>query len=258
MLTLERQSLIVDMLQKKGMVRVAELMKTFSVSGMTIRRDLDTLEKEGILKKVYGGAIATTQSMKESSQDIPIYIRSIERIQEKRNIAQFAVSYIAKDDAILLDAGTTTLEIAKLLKDRSSLVLITNSIPVAHELAGSDVTLLIMGGQIRGSSHSIIGAKAKAFLSDIVVGTVFLAASGLSLDQGIMNSNLDESEVKCQMINHSEKVILVADSSKFQSQSYHVFAQWNEIDVFITDDQLPDEYYEILTQLGLEVIRVPM
>ncbi len=258
MLTVERQSIIIDMIQKKGMVRVSDLTRIFAVSGMTIRRDLDSLEKVGILKKVYGGAIASKQSINENSKDIPISIRSIERIQEKRSIAQVAVSFITKDDAVLLDAGTTTLEIAKLLKDRSNLVLITNSIPAAYELAGSDVTLLIMGGQIRGSSHSIVGAKTNAFLSDLVVGTLFLAASGLSLEQGIMNSNLDESEVKRHMIKHSERVILVADSSKFQSQSYHVFAQWSEIDLFITDHELSDEHNTVLNQLGVQVIRVPV
>ncbi|MCF8566706.1 DeoR/GlpR family DNA-binding transcription regulator [Alicyclobacillus tolerans] len=253
MLSIERQNLISDMVVKHGMVKVADLTKLFSVSEMTIRRDLDILEKKGVLKKVYGGAVAERSTVEEM-QDIPIQVRREDRVAEKRAIAAMAVEFIQPNDVIFLDAGTTTLEIARLIRHRSDLVVITNSLPAATELAGSSVSLLLVGGQVRGTSHSVVGAKANAFLSDLVAGTLFLAASGLSVEQGIMNSNLDESEIKRSMMGHCEKVVLVSDTSKFEHQSFHVFARWSEIDAFITDSGLPAAAREELEGHGIQVL----
>ncbi|RIV18206.1 DeoR/GlpR transcriptional regulator [Alicyclobacillaceae bacterium I2511] len=253
MLSVERQDLIRDIILKQRLVKVTELTNLFSVSEMTIRRDLDVLEKKGVLKKVYGGAVAE-RSMYEEIGDIPLQVRSVDRILEKRLIAQKAIQFIQPNDVIILDAGTTTLEIARLIRQRSDLVVITNSILAASDLAGSSVSLLMMGGQIRGTSHSTVGAKTNEFLSDLSVSTLFLAASGLSLDKGIMNSNLDESEVKRTMMKHSEKTVLVADPSKFQHESFHVFAAWDEIDVFITTSLLPKSYLEELEALNVQVV----
>ncbi|UOF89572.1 DeoR/GlpR family DNA-binding transcription regulator [Fodinisporobacter ferrooxydans] len=257
MLSQERQTRIAEMMSKQRMVKVADLTKLFSVSEMTIRRDLDVLEKKGILKKVYGGAVAKRLTIEEM-QDIPIQVRSVNRIAEKRAIAERAVNLIQPNDVVILDAGTTTLEIARLIRHRSDLVVITNSIPAAYELTGSAVTLIILGGQVRGTSHSVVGAKANQFLSDLVSSILFLGAASLSIEQGIMNSNLDESEIKRHMMDHSEKVVVVSDTSKFQSQSYHVFARWNEIGTLITDAGLSFESQYELEKQGVEVLTAPV
>ncbi|PSR22716.1 MAG: DeoR/GlpR transcriptional regulator [Sulfobacillus acidophilus] len=255
MMSAERQQTIKELLTTTRMVYVSALAEMFSVSEMTIRRDLEALEKRGVLRRVYGGAVVE-EALYAEIHDVPIHVRSVDKLPEKQAIAERAVQLIEPNDVIILDAGTTTLEIAKRLKDWRGLVVITNSLPVAWELAGGGPSLLMIGGQIRGSSLSAVGSKATAFLSDIVVNTVFLAASGLSLERGIMNSNLDESEVKRLMMGRCNKVVLVSDTSKFQNQAYHVVAGWDEIDTFITDDRLPDDVCEKLSALGVDLIKV--
>lgn len=256
MLSIERQALIADMALRQGLVKVSDLSRLFCVSEMTIRRDLDVLQQKKLIKKIYGGAV-TEPSVDEELLDIPMSVRSKTHLMEKHAIAEQAVRFIQPRDVVILDAGTTTLEIARLLPRTDNLVVITNSIPIAYELyehAGSAVSLLLMGGQVRENSHSMVGSKAHEFLSDLVASILFLGASGLSINRGILNSNMDESEVKRKMMEHCEKVVLVSDSSKFDQQSYHVVATWDEIDVFITDSQLPQEYREQLEDKGVEII----
>ncbi|QSO54085.1 DeoR/GlpR transcriptional regulator [Alicyclobacillus curvatus] len=258
MLSVERQTIITDMIAKERLVKVTDLTQLFSVSEMTIRRDLDALEKKGVLRKVYGGAVAETLPGLEDVQDVPLDVRSSKRSAEKQAIARRAVDFIEANDVIFLDAGTTTVEIARLIRHRADVVVITNSLLAAYELTSSAVTLILIGGQVRSTTQSVVGVKATQFISDFVVSTCFIGASGLSVENGLMNTNLDESELKRRMIRQSDRSILVADTSKFYSpQSYHKFAEWSDVDIFVTDDGLPPEDEQKLRQFGPNVIVVP-
>ncbi|WAH37967.1 DeoR/GlpR family DNA-binding transcription regulator [Alicyclobacillus dauci] len=252
MLSIQRQQEIIDLIREKHSVTVSELVDRFSVSDMTIRRDLDSLEKRGILRKIYGGAVLADYVM-GGPQEIAMDVRKIEETDAKLRIAQHASAFIEDDDVIIIDAGTTTLPLIKFLQPSPHLTVITNSIPIAYELTGSSVNLLLVGGDVRVTTHSTVGPKAKEFLSDLHARKFFMAASGLSLEKGLMNFNLYEAEIKRRMMNISDEVILIADSTKFNSPSYHTFAQWADIDVLITDSRISKDIADQIRELGVRV-----
>ncbi|MCL6549055.1 MAG: DeoR/GlpR family DNA-binding transcription regulator [Alicyclobacillus sp.] len=258
MLSIERQARITELIREKHMVTVAELMEMFSVSDMTIRRDLDVLERKGIVRKVYGGAVLADMVLADYVLGAPkehsMIVRETARVELKRAIAKEAVSMIQAEDVILLDAGSTTLQIAKELQPSPDLVVITNSIPIALELMGKPVTLHLIGGDLRAATQSTVGPKAKAFLSDLRARKLFLGATALSLETGLMNFTLYEAEVKQQMMQSADQVILVADSSKFDTNSYYAFAQWKDVDVFITDAGIDPRIVRQLEERGVQVV----
>ncbi len=258
MLNFERQALIVEIAREKQLVKVAELMEKFGVSDMTIRRDLEALQQQGILKKVYGGAVLATTPVQggrdAQNEDVSLDIRASAFADRKREIARRAVELIVPHDVIILDAGTTTLELAKILPRHEDVVIVTNSIAIAHELAGKTSSLLLAGGIVRESTHSTVGPKTKEFMSDLRANKLFLGASSLSLKQGLLNSNLYESEIKRTMMASADQVIVLADSSKFNNASYHVFARWENVDMLISDHHLPLDVQQSLREQGIEVI----
>lgn len=253
MLSVERQALIADMAREKQLVKVSDLMKKFKVSDMTVRRDLDTLQKRGIIRKVYGGAVLAT-SAAGANQDVNMDVREGAFAGRKREIARRAVELIGPEDVIILDAGTTTLELARILPRHEDVVIVTNSIPIAHELSGKASSLLLAGGIVRASTHSTVGPKTKDFLSDLRASKLFLGVSSLSLKEGLLNSNLYESEIKRTMIAAADQVIVLADSSKFEGASYHVFARWESVDTLVSDHLLPEEIKHVLCDRGIRVL----
>ncbi len=258
MLNIEHQARITELIREKRMVSVAELMELFSVSDMTIRRDLDVLERKGIVRKVYGGAVLADLVLADyvlgAPHEYSMVARETARVEAKRAIAKEAVSLIQPEDVILLDAGSTTLQVAKAFQPSPDQVVITNSIPIGLELMGKPVSLHLIGGDLRSATQSTVGPKAKAFLTDLRARKVFLGASALSLENGLMNFNLYEAEIKQEMIQCSEQVILVADSSKFAAQSYYTFAQWKDVDVFITDSEISLTVVRKLEERGVRVV----
>ncbi|MBX5436440.1 MAG: DeoR/GlpR transcriptional regulator [Alicyclobacillaceae bacterium] len=258
MLSIERQARITELIREKHMVTVAELMEMFSVSDMTIRRDLDVLERKGIVRKVYGGAVLADFVLADyvlgAPQENSLLARETAHVEAKRAIAREAAAMIHPEDVVLLDAGSTTLQIAKQLQPSPNLVVITNSIPIALELMGKPVSLHLIGGDLRRATQSTVGPKAKAFLSDLRARKVFLGASALSVETGLMNFNLYEAEIKQQMMQSADQVVLVADSSKFDAQSYYAFAQWKDVHVFITDPGISSDIVRQLEERGVQVV----
>ncbi|MCL6633668.1 MAG: DeoR/GlpR family DNA-binding transcription regulator [Alicyclobacillus herbarius] len=252
MLNVQRQQEIVDIIREKRSVTVSELAERFAVSDMTIRRDLDLLEKKGIVRKIYGGAVLADYIF-GGPQEITMDERRVAQTEAKRRIGEFAAGLVDKDDIIILDAGTTTLPLAKSIRPSPNLVIITNSIPIAYELTGSPVNLLLVGGDVRVSTHSTVGPKAKQFLEGLHARKFFLGASALSLENGLMNFNLYDAEIKRKMMEISDQVILVADSTKFASPSHYTFAQWHEVDMFITDSGISPDIVAKLRKQGVRV-----
>ena len=252
-LSVERQALIAEMAREKHLVKVAELIEKFAVSDMTIRRDLDALQKRGVVKKVYGGAVLAT-ARTGVNQDVNLDVRASAFANRKQEIARCAVGIIETQDVIILDAGTTTLELAKILPQDENLVVVTNSLPIARELTGKASSLLLAGGIVRASTHSTVGPKTKEFLGDLRASKLFLGASALSLKQGLLNSNLYESEIKQAMIAAADQVIVLADSSKFEQASYHAFARWDEVDILVSDHLLSAGIQDALRERGVRVL----
>ncbi len=247
--------MIAQMVKQQQLVKVTELMERFDVSDMTIRRDLGVLEQRGLIRKIYGGAVLV-DSAEGMDQDVNLSVRAEEFTHFKQQIGRCAASFVESSDVILIDAGTTTLELARAMRNPASVVVVTNSLQIASELAERASSLLFAGGIVRASTHSTVGPKTKDFLADLRVDKLFLGASSLSVEQGLMNSNLYESEIKRTMMKAADKVYVLADASKFDTKSYHAFAQWSDVDVLITDHRVTEDSRRRLAERGVQVVAV--
>ncbi|MBO8138161.1 MAG: DeoR/GlpR transcriptional regulator [Desulfotomaculum sp.] len=253
MLAIERQTKILQLLNKKGTVRISELKDMFGVSEMTIRRDFKKLEKQGYLIRTHGGASLHPQG----NIDVTFNIRNQKNVPEKEAIAKKAVEMVNNGDTIILDAGTTTTAMARFLENKKDVIVLTNSITVAQELVNKPgITLVMTGGNLRHNTLSLVGSLAEENIQRFNVNKAFIGTSGLSLDHGLTNANIYESEVKKAMINSAKKSIVLADSSKFNNVSFNSFSTLSTVDMIITDKKAPMDIVQKIRKTGIEVIMV--
>lgn len=246
MLVAERYEKIVGLVNERGSIRVTELSELCQVTEETIRRDLDRLEQAGRLRRSHGGAV----SVKDQPQqpEIPYAEREITHAEEKRRIAQEAVSQIKPKDRILLDASTTAWYMASYLPD-FPLTVLTNSIKVATELSSKEkIEVISTGGLLAQRSLSFVGPLAERSLDMYHVDKVFFSCKGVHLDRGISESNELQARIKQKMIGMADSVILLADASKFGIQAFTHVAELGEIDTIITDRRLPQETLQALAE----------
>ncbi|MTI81088.1 MAG: DeoR/GlpR transcriptional regulator [Firmicutes bacterium] len=251
MLSFERQTKTMQILKQRGSVRISELSELFGVSEMTIRRDFEKLEKQGYLVRNHGGASLNPQG----SIDVTFNIRNQENVSEKDTIARTAASMVKNGDTIMMDAGTTTTAMARYLENKKDLVVLTNSLTVAQELNNKvGITVILTGGNLRGNTLSLVGSLAEEIIHRFNVNKAFIGTNGISVDQGLTNANIYESEAKKAMIKIASKSIVLADSSKFNKASFNSFSLLNQIDMIITDKYAPRGMVNQLRELGIEVI----
>ena len=253
MLAEERRLRIVQTLKQRdtGIVSVAELAQTFSVSSMTIRRDLDWLENNALLKRVHGGAVANRPLIDEA----PFRERGSQFSDEKRSIGWMAAQLVGDGEQIILDAGTTTQQIAQNLSDRKGLTAVTNALPVATVLAlNQHCSTIILGGMLKEHELCVVGPSVASQLAHLSVDKLFLSASGFSLERGITDSDFMEVAVKQARIKATQETILVADSSKWNVVTLVQIAALAAIDRLVTDDGLPGGAIAAIEAEGIEVI----
>lgn len=252
MLAQERYQQILDMLEKGGSVKVSKLMKLFDVSIETVRRDLEYLEKEGYLKRVYGGAVLENVNAKQMS----FKTRETEYIKEKKEIADIAMNFITEGQSIALDSATTTLEIARALKRKfERLTILTNSIIIASELSNMDkYTVILCGGILKREELSLVGDLTIHDLEKFRIDIAFIGASGISLKEGITDYDMEQLTIQKKLIEISQQVIIVADSSKFDGVSLAKMCDLDKIDMIITDSNLKAKILEKYKNNGIEVI----
>jgi DeoR/GlpR family transcriptional regulator of sugar metabolism len=249
MLVAERNEMIVRLVNERGSIRVTELSELCGVTEETIRRDLDRLEQAGRLRRSHGGAV----SVKEQQAEIPYFEREITRAEEKKRIAQEAVRRIRPNERIILDASSTAWYMASSLPD-IPLTVLTNSIKVATELSGKEkIQVISTGGILAARSLSYVGPLAERSLDAYHVDKLFLSCKGVHLERGISESNELQARVKQKMIGIADRVVLLADSSKFGTQSFTYVAGLDEIDEIITDRHLPRETSDELKAHGIPV-----
>jgi len=249
----ERRSRIVEILHQRenGLASVAELSEAFGVSTMTVRRDLDWLEGRGLLRRVRGGAVRYPGLIDEKS----FRERGGEASQEKQAIGWTAAQLVRDGDRIILDAGTTTLQVARNLTDRRDVTAVTNALPVAEELAQCPhVSTILLGGMLKQRELCTVGPPVTSELSHLSVDKVFLSAAGFSLEKGAMDPDLREAEVKQAMIQAASEVILVADSGKWGVTALVQVTPLDAIDVLVTDDGISPEAVEAIEAEGVEVV----
>lgn len=254
MLVAERYEKIVQLVNERGSIRVSELSELCEVTEETIRRDLDRLEQAGRLRRSHGGAVSVKDQQQQP--EIPYAEREITRAEEKKRIAREAVKRISPNDRILLDASSTAWYMAASLPD-IPLTVLTNSIKVAMELAGKEkIEVISTGGILASRSLSYVGPLAERSLDAYHVDLAFLSCKGVHLERGISESNELQGRVKQKMIGIADRVVLLADSSKFGVQAFTHVAPLHKVQEIVTDSNLERETIEMLHNSGITVTEV--
>jgi DeoR/GlpR family transcriptional regulator of sugar metabolism len=251
MMAEERRTQILQIVRSEGRARVNELASRFSSSAVTIRNDLNELHQRGLVLRSHGGAVLPEKILRES----PVYERLKTHAEEKRRIGAAAATLIHDGETIILDSGTTTLEIARQLKNKQGLQVITNGVNIAAELLDArEVQTFIVGGTLRVDSASIIGRSAEEMFEQFSADKVFLSGAGCDPDFGVSGANLDETMVNRAMLRIAREVILVADASKFSKRSMVRIASFSEIDTIISDTGLRTEMQDKVRGFGCNLV----
>ncbi|MGV8094563.1 MAG: transcriptional repressor AgaR [Mangrovibacterium sp.] len=251
--TVSRRAKILEELELKGEVSVSELSKMFKISEVTIRNDLGHLEKQNMLIRARGGAIKI--KFHRMGIDSSISDKQKEFLKEKQRIAQAAVKLIEEGDTIVLDSGTTTTEIAKCLEQFKNLTIITNALNIASILSEYEgINIFMPGGQLRKKSLSLVGVLADENFEKFYCDKLFLGADGFDTTHGLSTPNSEEAHLNQIMIRIAKKVIVVADSRKFERRRFAFIGPISDINMVITDSAIKDEDKNRLEKNGVEVI----
>lgn len=255
MFSVQRLEEITRILEKEGAVDVNSLCERFNVTGKTIRQDLTKLEELGLVERFHGGA-----SLKQNGNNVfPILQRKRQNVPEKKRIAAAAQKYIEERDIIIIDGGSTNLEIAKVLGDKE-LTVITNDLTIAGELISREnITLYLAGGKLRREGVlTLLGNDTEKMIQRYNANKLFLGTSALDFKQGLTVFSAEEVEVKRAMIHSAKQVICLADYSKFHQLAFVSFASLEDIDILITDNRINDEDRTFLSRenknIKLEVV----
>ena len=238
----ERRSRLLDIIRIRGFAALDELVRELGVSESTVRRDLDALEDQGSAKRTHGGVLYSGGMPRLAEFDD----RQPANWAAKRAIAAAAATMIEDGETVLLDGGTTTYEVARLLVGRP-LQVVTNSLPVANLFASESRTdLVLLGGYVSPRTGVCLGPYANELLGRLHVTTTVLSAAGIS-EEGLFNAHLLLAETEQAMLKAASRVMVVADSSKFGRKSLTLVSGLDAIDIFVSDDGLPQRWRDIVT-----------
>lgn len=251
--TVTRRMLILSQLETNGQVSVNDLSESLGVSSVTIRNDLEQLEKKNMLLRARGGAMKISQT--HVGLDYPLSDKQKKHLPEKREIGKKAIELIEEGNTIILDSGSTTYEIAKNLGKFEELTVITNAINVVSLLAEQkNINIVVPGGTLRKNSLSLVGILAEKGFRNYFCDQLFLGVDGFDTGYGLSTPNIEEAHLNQIMIEMSKKVIVVADSSKFNRRGFAFIAPVTRIHTLITDKGIPHEERSKLEALGIEVL----
>ncbi len=249
MLALERRNLILEKLQDEKRVVVSELSQIYNVSEETIRRDLEKLEHEGFATKSYGGAVLN----ENVGIDMPLNIRSKKNVAAKQKMAEIAASLIHDGDHIMLDASSTDLFIAKAIKNKQRLTVITNSIEIVVELSEiGGWNVICTGGNLKEGYLALLGTQTEETIRTYYADKAFVSCKGLNYDHGIMDSLQPFTNVKKVIMASTAKCYLVLDHTKFDKTAFTKAGDLNQIAAVITDTKPDDKWMEVFRQKGIE------
>lgn len=253
MLAFERREQILKQIQGTKKVRIDELAKKFACSEETIRRDMKRLEKDGVIKRFYGGA-AVTGSLKE---DVTTTARYQAQITEKKLIAEQVANLISDNSTLMVDSGSTAMEALKeIINTKKDITVITNSINLLCEFKDTDLNIFSTGGNLRRKSASLVGETVNDFLVNYHADIAIFGCKGISMQHGITESNEPETNVKRAMLKNASQVILIADHTKFDKVGFTKVFEFDQIDFIVTDKKPSDEWLSFLKKHDIEVIYV--
>jgi DeoR/GlpR family transcriptional regulator of sugar metabolism len=253
----KRRNEIIEFLERRQMARVGDLSEHFNVSEVSIRRDLQYLEDLGLLKRVHGGAVAISQFQAGE----PLYSRMQQQIEKKERIGQAAADLLRSGDRLILDSGTTTLQVASHidleLRSSGSLTVITASLPIVREIGSCPgIHLILLGGIYLAEFDLVVGPQTIDQLKDLHVDKMFLGTDGMTLTHGLTTANVLEAEVDRAMVRSASEVIVVSDSSKIGVSGLATIMPLARMNKLITDTGAPPDFVSHLREQGIEVILV--
>jgi len=251
--TLERRARILEQVDAAGQVEIQNLSGIFRVSEVTIRNDLAQLEQKNLLLRTRGGAI----KQRRVGLDFALAEKQKQHLEEKQHIGRAAAELIKEYDTIILDSGSTTMEIAKNLGHLNHATVITNALNIASILAEyKNIKVIIPGGFLRENSYSLVGSLAEQNIRNYYCDKLFLGVDGFDSRYGISTPNIEESQLNRVMVEISREIIVVTDSSKFLRRSFAFIIPVTKIDMVITDKGIPQEEQNILKNMGVKVVIV--
>jgi DeoR family transcriptional regulator of aga operon len=250
MLNEERRRVILDMMQHDGRVLVADLAQHFQTSQVTIRKDLEILHLRGLIHRTHGGALPTRQGALEDPT-----LREKEKLyrKEKHSIATAAARLVAEGQVVILDSGTTTTEIARVLRNFKNLTIVTNAVNIAAELANSSLEIILTGGTVRKNSFSLVGPIAEETLHRLSADILFLGVDGFDVQYGLSTPNLQEAKVNRVMVEIAKRTVATCDSSKFGRRSLSLIVEPSALHHVITDHGIRKADMKALKRAGIEV-----
>ena len=253
MLAEERRKRVLEWLQQEGRLQVAEVARRLAVSPMTVRRDLERLEAEGLLVRTHGGALPVGAT---ATQELPYASKRAREVEAKRKIGRLAASLIQPGETVILDAGSTTLEIARHLPRRIPLKVVTNDLLIAQELADREgIDVYVTGGLVRRGVYSLQGAETEAYLRSTHVDRAFLGADGVDPAHGLYTTNRQKVPVKRAMLAAADRTYVVADRTKLGRRAFARFAGLDEVGALICDEGADAALLAQLEEAGLQVLR---
>ena len=250
-----RRSSILQILRENSNVSVAELSKRFGVSEVTIRKDLNLLKERNLLVRTRGGAITNDSGAVEN--EVSLRFKTLAHYREKSAIGRAAAALIEEGDTIIIDSGTTALQVARNLQKFKNLTILTNALNVAQEvLSYKRFNVILLGGSIRNSSESVVGALAELNLKMFNCDKVFMGVDSFNLENGISTPSIEEANINQIMIQRSRKVIAVFDSSKVNKRALAFIAGLDQIDTIVTDEGMEKSMQKRLKSLKVNLITV--
>lgn len=251
MLPQDRQKEIIKYLKEYRSLKIAELSEQLQVTRETIRKDLYDLEEKNLIKKVHGGAI-----LNKTGIETKYASRKSTNFEEKKAIASEAASHVSDGDTVYIDYGTTTLLFVRELLEKKDITVVTNSIPIANELMEeTDFEVIMLGGSVRKNERSLAGPLAYRSIQNLFVDIGVFGIAGVDNHAGFTNVHVGESEVSRQILQHSQKSIVLADHSKFGTVTMNKVADINEVDLLITDSQVEEAVIADLRTNGIAIIQ---
>lgn len=247
---IERKDKILKMLADDTVVKAGILAKKFNVSMETIRRDLNELEEEKLIRRVHGGAVLYTEYGVEPNYSY----RTAANYEDKINIALKASEMVKDGDSIIVDIGTTTLEMVKFLKNRKNLTVITNSMKIAMEIMDEkEITVIFIGGKVRLGDGSTSGFWAEEMVSNFHADKLFLGVGAIMSEYGVMDYHIEETNLRRCYIKSAEQVIALADYSKFGLKALNQVCKIEDLDYIITDEKTDKKILREIKEKGVQI-----
>ena len=254
MLAKERQDEIFSIIKQKKAIKMSDVVKKYQVSHETARRDLEVLQEQGLIKRVYGGAVLSEQVPSMAGMAEPPCIVDASSSVEREAIGREAAKLVKEGDTVLLSVGSTVLQIAKHIRDIKHITVLTNSIFVLNELIDSDVRMFVLGGCVNSSEYDMEGHLTVEALKHFCVDIAFICAGGITKENGVSDYNCEVAQVNKAILSRARKTVLVAHAKKFGADSFSVTCPLDSIHTIISDSTLSQGYVRCLQEKGIELI----